>query len=386
MKKTITVLVVLLAIGAIGFFGLPFIRSAIGAGQAQGAYQTEPARYGDITSFVGATGTVRANQAASILWQTSGQVATVRVEKGQAVRSGSVLSELEQSSLGQNIIMAQVELINAQRDLEKAMDNSEARSNAELALIQAEKALEDAEKSSQSKLYQRASQETIDINRANLITATEALRKAEDNYNRNRDRGEEDPIYAAALTMLARARQDQQRAEYNLRYVQELPAARDVEEANARLSQAQARLMTAQNEWERLKNGPDPRDITIARARVEAAQATLNLVRLAAPFDGVITAIQALPGDLVSTGRAAFQIEDLSRLLVDVQVSEVDINRVEVGQPVSLTFDAIPAMEYVGRVDEIASSDGAIWGSGKSTLMNLLGCLDRPKVYRSGEY
>jgi HlyD family secretion protein len=40
--------------------------------------------------------------------------------------------------------------------------------------------------------------------------------------------------------------------------------------------------------------------------------------------------------------------------MVDVEVSEVDINRVEVGQPVILTFDAILAAEYPGKVVEVA--------------------------------
>jgi HlyD family secretion protein len=39
---------------------------------------------------------------------------------------------------------------------------------------------------------------------------------------------------------------------------------------------------------------------------------------------------------------------------VDVQVSEVDINRIKVGQPVKMTFDAILNTEYAGKVTEVA--------------------------------
>jgi HlyD family secretion protein len=41
---------------------------------------------------------------------------------------------------------------------------------------------------------------------------------------------------------------------------------------------------------------------------------------------------------------------------VDVNVSEVDINNVAVGQPVMLTFDAILGREYVGEVVEVAQT------------------------------
>jgi HlyD family secretion protein len=47
-------------------------------------------------------------------------------------------------------------------------------------------------------------------------------------------------------------------------------------------------------------------------------------------------------------------LDDLSRLLVDVQISEVDINRVQLGQEVSLAFDAILNKEYHGLVSEVA--------------------------------
>jgi HlyD family secretion protein len=47
-------------------------------------------------------------------------------------------------------------------------------------------------------------------------------------------------------------------------------------------------------------------------------------------------------------------VDDLSHLLVDVQVSEVDINRIKVGQAVSMVFDAIPNQEYHGIVKEVA--------------------------------
>jgi HlyD family secretion protein len=40
--------------------------------------------------------------------------------------------------------------------------------------------------------------------------------------------------------------------------------------------------------------------------------------------------------------------------LVDVQVSEVDINSVTVGQPVAVTFDAVLGREYHGKVVEVS--------------------------------
>jgi HlyD family secretion protein len=52
----------------------------------------------------------------------------------------------------------------------------------------------------------------------------------------------------------------------------------------------------------------------------------------------------------------------MERLLVDVMVSEVDINSIEVGQPVNLSFDAILDKEYTGVVSEVPPVGDVIQG------------------------
>ena len=57
-------------------------------------------------------------------------------------------------------------------------------------------------------------------------------------------------------------------------------------------------------------------------------------------------------------------MDDLSNLLIDVQVSEVDINNIALDQPVTLTLDAIPNKTYHGQVTEVSqagdTSSGAV--------------------------
>jgi HlyD family secretion protein len=64
--------------------------------------------------------------------------------------------------------------------------------------------------------------------------------------------------------------------------------------------------------------------------------------------------VDAKPGDQVNPGTLAFRIDDLSHLLVDLEVSEVDINQIKEGQEVTMSFDAILAKEYHGEVVEVA--------------------------------
>jgi HlyD family secretion protein len=55
-------------------------------------------------------------------------------------------------------------------------------------------------------------------------------------------------------------------------------------------------------------------------------------------------------------------VDDFSHLLVDLEVSEVDINTIEIGQSVTMSFDAILAREYHGLVSEVALVGNEVQG------------------------
>jgi HlyD family secretion protein len=122
-------------------------------------------------------------------------------------------------------------------------------------------------------------------------------------------------------------------------------------------------LDDAQRAYDRLKNGPNGDDIAAAKARVAAAQATLNQSKIIAPFDGVITDANVIKGDQVSLGEMAFQVDDLSHLLIDLKVSEVDINSISVGQEVTVNFDAVQGKDYRGEVVVVAGAGTSTSGS-----------------------
>jgi HlyD family secretion protein len=115
----------------------------------------------------------------------------------------------------------------------------------------------------------------------------------------------------------------------------------------------EAQLADAQREWERWKDGPDATEIATVQARLTAAQAALNSVRIQAPFDGTITSVYTHPGDQVGNSDLGFRLDDLSRILVDAALPEIDINKIKIGQEVILTLDAIPGQEYHSRIVEV---------------------------------
>ena len=162
--------------------------------------------------------------------------------------------------------------------------------------------------------------------------------------------------------------QAQRAADLEAARAQLLQAQRDYERVKdgadpADIALLEAQLADAQREYERVKDGPPPEDIEAARARVAAAQATLNQALLTAPFDGTVTDVISKAGDQVTASTPGFRIDDLSHLLIDVQVSEVDVNKIRTGQDVTLVFDAIPGKEYQGvvtAVDPVGTSNQGI--------------------------
>jgi HlyD family secretion protein len=148
-----------------------------------------------------------------------------------------------------------------------------------------------------------------------------------------------------------------------LDYYKANPDTLDLDILQGKLDVAKANLDTAQRTYDQVKTtGVNPNDLATAKAKVAALQATVNMASLTAPFSGTITALNSMAGDLVNPGTDSFRIDDLSKLEVDVEIPEVDINNVKIGQTANLTFDAIANKEYTGKVDGVAKVGDTING------------------------
>lgn len=353
MKRTILILILVAAVSTGAWFGLSKLRETQAA-KAETKFETVEVVRGDLESSVGGTGTVQSNQSGVVSWQTTGIVGEMAFRTGSTVREGQRLAVLRESSLPQSMILARADLVEAQRALERLNESDVARATAYQNLVAAQKELDSANTQRLSKEYRRGSDSTIKQREADLILAQDAFNRATDLWNLYSGRDDSDVGKANALSNLAAAQKALDRARANLDYVQKMPNDTEVNEADARIQVAEARFKDAQAEWDRLKSGPDAQDIAAAEARILAIQNTLAMDKLTAPFAGTITEVKGKPGDLVQPGTPAYRIDDLSRLVVNVDIPEVDINRIAVGQETALTFDAIRDRTYRGRVVEVA--------------------------------
>ncbi|MDP2995765.1 MAG: efflux RND transporter periplasmic adaptor subunit [Anaerolineales bacterium] len=331
------------------------ISGARASANAASSYQTTTIERGPLTATIGATGNVRASQTAIINWQTSGTVETVNVSVGDRVLARDVLAFLSTTSLAQNVVLAQADLVTAKRNLDSVLHSSTQRAQAQLNLVNAQQTYNKAKATLDMLIAQSHGAATADVQnlQAKVTIAQNQLNQAQNAYNALSDLPDDDARKAQAYTTLYNARQSLAAAQANLNGLQG-PSTTNIQKAQADMDLAQAQLEDAQREWTRLKDGPDPSDVAAAQARVDAAQATINFSRLMTPFAGTVTVADPMVGDQVSTSTSGFRVDDLSRLLVDVQVSEVDINSVAVDQPALVTFDAVTGREYHGKVVDVS--------------------------------
>lgn len=294
-----------------------------GRGEQANRFQFATIERGKLTATVGATGIVRARQMATLAWMTTGTVEDVNVQIGDEVKAGDVLASLLKTSLPQNLILAEAELVSAQQALDDVLNSDTARAQAWIALRDAE---EDFEKA-----YDYRDALNYPVRKTQVVLVKERT------------------PYGVVDVPKTRT--------YKVEGTEE-----EIAKADADLALKEARYEDAKRAFERLSDGPNEDDLAAAQARVEAAQATLNMARLTAPFAGTVTEASLLPGDQVSAGMVAFRVDDLSSLLVDVELSEVDINSVTVGQPVTLSFDAILGKQYQGQVIKVSQAGTVVNG------------------------
>lgn len=347
MKRFRNIFIIILILAAAGY--AVYRWQANQAVALVSAYQLVAAERGDLTAQIGATGVVRSNQSAVLTWQTSGIIDEVLVKTGQEVEAGQELATLKQTSLPQNVILAKADLASSQQALEDLALNAElAKVKAMQDIVTFEQAVRDAQYILDNYIIPTEQQG---------LSAVEAVDKFKIELDEARLAFEPYKFFASSDATRQRLKEDLDSAQsrYN--------AAVKRLKYEFNLQVAQANLTKAQQDYYKWESGPDPRDITAVEARIEAAQATLDLTHLTAPFAGSITGISIKAGDKVNPASVAFQIDDLTHLLVDVRVSEVDINRIKINQEATISFDAILSKVYQGlvvEVDQVGTSNQGV--------------------------
>jgi multidrug resistance efflux pump len=278
-----------------------------------------PAQPADSTII--AEGRLEPIRYAEIAFTASGRISAIPVEEGQEVKKGDELIRLGDGSDSQ-YAAAQLELVNAK----KALTDLNHASGADLA------------------------QAVIE-----LKDAKEEYNKAVDylDYLKNEDKVPQTEIRRYYLV--------QTWGRYEFRTKTQSfkgPAPQDwIIEAENDITLKKAELDAAQRAYDRLKGGVDAEQLTVLEARLKAAEAGLAAFSVIAPFDGVVADLNARLGGSIDAGEPAVTVADFSEWLVKTtDLTEIDVVKLQEGQPVTVTLDAIPDAELKGTIVSIGQT------------------------------
>ncbi len=131
------------------------------------------------------------------------------------------------------------------------------------------------------------------------------------------------------------------------------------------------------------------------KAQVEAVGATEQSLlfedyEIYAPMEGIVTLRPVEAGELVTSavsmnqGASIFTVGDPSRLIVKVQISEVDIGEMSIGLPAEVRVEALPGAAFQGRLRQLAPTGSIKQGSSVVTFEAEVEILTSDRRLRSG--
>jgi membrane fusion protein (multidrug efflux system) len=154
--------------------------------------------------------------------------------------------------------------------------------------------------------------------------------------------------------------------------------------ANSRYLQAQENAEASKEKYQRLKEAAQepgsvsPLDLDDALSKMKADEAMSQsehsnvesvktmegYLRIYAPFDGMIIERNVSPGALVSPGKATdqpmFILQDIHKMRLTVDIPEDYVDKVDLSQPVSFIFNAMPGQQNSAKISRSANALGSM--------------------------
>ena len=268
--------------------------AALGRASDQAPANTVRVTRGAINATVEAVGKVRPARQANLSLRVGGKVVEVKAQPGDRVEAGQVLLTVTADQLERDVQQAQLDLQSRRQRLDQA------RAGASPAEIEAAQA---------------------------------AVREA------------------TVAREVAQARYDDRAKE---------PDASTSQEA-AQLEAAKAAYQRARATLEHALTGASPEEIAGLETAVKQAELALKAAQdrradaqLVAPFAGVVLEVNTRVEENVGSLQPIVLLADLSQMLIEVEVEEVDAPTVQAGQSAEIRLDAFPGTTLQGTVSRVA--------------------------------
>jgi HlyD family secretion protein len=159
---------------------------------------------------------------------------------------------------------------------------------------------------------------------------------------------------------LVKAQTDRDTAQRNLQAMQKLlqtgaASQAEVDAAQNRLrvddSQVQLLQQKLKDRYSKQEIGHVQAQQTEARSSLQAAQSVLKNANVSAPHAGMVYSLPVREGAFVNTGDLLVQVADLHKIRVRAFVDEPEIGKLQRGQLVEITWDALPGRVWKGTIE-----------------------------------
>ena len=315
------------------------------------------------TSGVIAEGSLVPAQYVNLSFNAGGQVAEVLVAEGDRIEDGQVIAKLSHyEQAASAVAKAEIEVVSAQQALKDLTENANV---ATAQALQSVASARDAVRHAQWHLDSlKAGSKPVDINsaQADVVILKDQLDEAQKDFNNYRRKPEDNVQRAVYLSKLTDAQRKYDNAVSLLNNLEGPATDIDMAIGESNLALAEARLEFANQEYEDVKDGPNPDDLALAQSRLTAAETGLEAateaqddIVLSAPFTGTVVSLKLKAGEQAVPGQPVVVLADLSQWIVETDdLTEMEVPQIGVGQQVEVTPDAIPDLKLAGVVQSIS--------------------------------
>lgn len=286
--------------------------------------KTVAVQRGAIMRNVQATGIVASRLDVEIKCKASGEIITLPFDISAGVKKGDLLIELDPTDEERNVRKSRVSLIQSQARLDQSFSD----------LSTTEQGL------SNSKQAAKVNLDTAKIK-------TEDARSKEDRVKQ---------LYERKLAS---------REELDTAHTSAVQAQADYDQAQLKIDQLKTQEESLEMKRQALKIAKA--DVESAKINLSIAEQRLKETKVFSPTDGVITALNAQTGQIISSGinnvgggTSIMTVSDMSSLYILAAIDESDIGDVVEGQQVIVTADAYPKQAFRGVVDRIAQKGQSV--------------------------
>ena len=353
----------------------------------------------DVSNSLSGTGTLNPANTYTVKSLVDGKVLTGEFEEGDVVEEGTVLYTIDSSDASTNLEKASIALQQAQRSYDKTVDRQYVRAEVagvvsslkvakgdEVTSGQEVAVIRDSSKMMLSLLFPAADAANFSVGQSAQVVLDGTFETLEGTITAvtGTDELSTGNLLTRTVTIAVRnagGLTTAQAATANINGVSSIasatfayqaertltaPAAGTVSAINVREGDAVAQdailiELSGDDLTESIQSASET--LRSAQISMENLQDTMNNYTITAPISGTVIEKDVKAGDALTSGTTLCVLYDLSYLEMVINVDELQVSDLSVGQSVQVTADAVPDKTYVGEVTRVSMKGSSSGGT-----------------------